>query len=238
MKKEWMKKISKKGVLARKKLREKENKQCKIRLYNTIDRKSGLINLARICGFIMGDGTIDRRKEKEWFHSEIRFYPDNLQVAQIFADTFEYLYSKRPTVTQLKNYYCVRAISKVACDHLLGIGSFSSLEWRIPIRLLSNKKVKTEFIKALFDCEAYIGRRNLQFQSVNKKGIEELRTLLKDMGISASVYEYKRKNPKWNTNYILVISRKENIKRYAKLIGFNHPEKQIKLNILAGVPER
>lgn len=65
-----------------------------------------------------------------------------------------------------------------------------------------------------------------------------MKKLLKELGIESPVYLSKRSNPKWNTNYIPVVGKKENIKRFAEVVGFNHPTKQRKLCLLAGVPER
>ena len=240
MKREWLKRASRKGVLIQKRMRIEEDKKTLSNLSAMLNNEKNLSKLASICGFIMGDGCLEIRKEKNkpWFHHEIRFYPDNLDVAKLFVNYFEKLYGKTPTIKSLKNFFEVRVISRVACKHLSEIAQFSGLKWTPPKGLLINRSTKIEFIKAIFDCEGCVGKRNVQFQSVNKEGIHDIKRILEELGIESSIYEYTRKNLKWNKNYIMVISRKENIKKYAENIGFNHPKKRKKLEILAGVPER
>ena len=236
---DWIRIASKKGVEARQLIREKQNKIIKNRLLIRLKDKRTHLLIARLCGFLSGDGHIKIRIDKKgWHHHGIRFYPDNLDVANIFIKTFKELYEKEPSITPLHNFYRVSVTSKVACNHLLKISTYNTHNWDIPNFILNSKELKVEFLKAIFDCEASVGKNNIQFQSVNKKGIYEIKKLLEELNISNSVYSYKRTNPNWNINYILIISRKENIKRYAQLIGFNHPIKQQKLAKLADVPER
>ena len=179
-----------------------------------------------------------RKDKKGWMHYEIKFYPDIIDTANLFVKTFERIYQKKPSIRYVKNYYRVRVTSPVACKHLITISGFSKLAWRVPKKILVDNNSKKEFIRAIFDCEGCVGKRNIQFQSVNGPGVYDIKKLLKEFKINSSIYTHKRDNPNWNLNYIMVISRKENIKRFYKLVGFNHPIKQEKLAKLAGVPER
>lgn len=236
---DWIKIASKKGVEARQIIREKQNKIIENNLLLKLKDKKTYLLIARLCGFLAGDGHIKLRTDKKgWHHHEIRFYPDNLDIANLFVKTFKELYEKEPRTTPLHNFYKIAVTSKVACNHLLKISTYDTHNWNIPDFVLKTDELKAEFLKAIFDCEASVGKRNIQFQSVNKKGIKQVSNLLQGIGIHSKIYSYKRSNPNWNINYILVVSRKENIKRYAELIGFNHPVKQQKLAMLAGVPER
>jgi hypothetical protein len=184
---------------------------------------------ARVIGFIMGDGSITRIDRCPALqHHDISFYPDDEVMLNLFLDDFEKLYLKKPRVKNLGKYYCVRVNSKPACDDLRSYGSFSSLEWKFPIKLKTQEE-KIEWIKAIFDCEAYVGPKDIRIQSVSKQGIESVQKLLNDLGISSKIYTYKRKNKNHNLNYILCITNKENIKKYNSLIGFNHSKKSIKL---------
>ncbi len=119
---------------------------------------------------------------------------------------------------------------------MIKIAEFGSLNWQFPNQFKSREE-KIEWIRAIFDCESYVGPKNIQLQSVSEKGINSIKELLEEFGVNSKIYRYKRKKKKQNTNYLLFISRKENIRKYLKLIGFNHPKKLKKLKILAGVPE-
>lgn len=239
-KRPWLKFASLKGVEVRKKMRAKQESEIKAYVKKRLESRDTYRLLSRLCGFIMGDGylSIRREKGKKWFHHEISFYPDNIEVAELFRDTFKDIYKKEPSIKTLNNYFRVRVVSPVACKHLSSFSKFSTLDWRIPDFVLKDNESKIEFLRAIFDCEGYVGKRNIQFQSVNREGIYQIKYLLMELGIISSIYSYKRTNPRWNINYILVISRRENIKKYAQTIGFNHPLKIIKLVDIAGVPER
>lgn len=202
-----------------------------------INKKHGQLfsEKARVLGFLMGDGSVSELKYPFTTnqHYDISFYPDNFEVAKIFLKDFEKLYLKKPTVRKEEKYYRIRVSSKPAWEDLTKIANFSSLSWEFP-QLINSKKGKIEWLRAMFDCEAYVGKKVIQFQSVSKKGISSIKDVLKSLGVDSKIYKYKRKNIKWNLNYILVISKIENLSRYRDLIGFNHLLKQEKLsNLLA-----
>ncbi len=237
---DWIRKASLKGVAAQEKIRAEKYNMVSRHLSDLMKDGKTYEILARLAGFIMGDGCMEIRKDKkkDWHHHEIRFYPDSKEVGLLFIESFKYLYMKEPTIKERINYYCVRVTSKFACLDLLKYGRYSKLDWDAPQKLLINAVAKIEFIRALFDCESHVSKRNVCFQSVNEKGTRDLHTLLSELGIESRLYKYKRSNPKWNINHLLMINKKESIKRYAQIIGFNHPAKQKAVCKLAGVPER
>ncbi len=197
-----------------------------------------LIERARLIGFLMGDGCLNSpvKSSKKIQHHDIRFYPDDFNMAKIFVEDFKKLYLKKPTIKELKNYYAVTVSSKPAWQHLRSLGEFSSLQWEFPKTLFS-KKEKIEWLKAIFDCEGYVykKRSRISFQSISKKGVESIKIILEELSISSKIYVYERKNPKWKTNYLLFISGKENIIKFRDIIGFNHFKKKIDLNNIVPV---
>lgn len=216
---DWIKKASAKGL---KKRWKNYHAQVEGIISNLRTRKDYIL-ISRLCGFIMGDGCITKDGH------EITFYPDIIENAELFKNTFQEIYKKTPKITGLHNYFRVRINLIPASRHLLSIAHFDSLSWRIPKKILINKQAKIEFLKAFFDCEAYVGQRMIQLQSVNKKGLLELQELLKGFDIESRIYQYVRKNKNWNINYILCIMKKESRMNYLIKIGFNHPYKQEKL---------
>jgi len=193
--------------------------------------------LSRLCGFLAGDGSliIGEEKNRKAMRYSVRFYPDTLELANLFVDSFEKVYGKVPRVKKLKNYFRVSITSKVAALHLKDIASFGTMNWNIPSFILDSGEHIVEFVRAFYDCEGYVGKNRIDVQSVNKEGLLSVKNLLNELRIDSKFYTYERKNPNWNTNYILVISRKENIINFARLIGFNHSVKRMKLNKIAGV---
>ena len=183
--------------------------------------------LASLCAFIAGDGSIDNRPS----HYEIRFYPDDLKLGKIFKDIFLELYGKELKINKNKKLYgdCyyLRTNSKKAHKHLNSLSNFGSLDWKVPDFILKNNDLIIKWLKAYFDCEAYVNPNGkiIQVQSVNKTGLYQIKDLLDSLSIQSKIYEYERKNKNWNTNYILCIMGKKNIKNFHDIIGFNHTEK-------------
>lgn len=191
--------------------------------------------MSRLCGYLAGDGSISTWKEKNGStHYEIQFYPDTIELAELFKKTFESLFLISPHIYPLKNYFRVRIGSKAIFYYLNSIDLFKSLTWHVPFEILNSNVNKIEFIKAFFDCEANVGSKSICVQSVNKKGLESIKFLLKELGImTRKIYSYKRKNINWNINYLLFITGKENLKKYFCSIGFNH---KLKMNKLSKLP--
>jgi hypothetical protein len=57
--KEFLAKISKKGVIARQKLRRCERKLITLKVEKMLKNNKNYSLLARLCGFIMGDGCLE-----------------------------------------------------------------------------------------------------------------------------------------------------------------------------------
>lgn len=187
--------------------------------------------IARLCGYISGDGSICVRKEfnKTTTHYDISFYPDHESLIFPFVDAFKRLYAKTPSIKRLNNFYTVRVCSKLASEDLLSITSFKSKEWIVPSKLLDSDSSKIEWIKAYFDSESYVSKNNICVQSVNKEGLYQVKELLNYFGINSKIYEYKRKQKQWSTNYLLFISERNSREAYLNKIGFNHKVKLAKL---------
>ncbi len=187
---------------------------------------------AKIGGFLSGDGSIRARKERNnplKIHYSIAFYPDHYSMVQSYLEAFEELYGKKPVVKRKNNYYDIRISSKPIYQDLVSDFTFGVLLWLVPFHYLLDKESKIEWLKAFFDCESSIGIRQIQLQSVNKNGLEQVMLLLKEFNIESKLYKYQRKNKNWNTNYILCIMKKESRLTFLKEIGFNHTVKLAKL---------
>lgn len=196
---------------------------------------------ARLMGFLAGDGNVDIRKEnkrKNAEHHDVAFYPDHHSMIDSFVESFYFLYLKKPKIVKKDNYYILKVSSKPACLDLIKTATFSTHGWEVPFNFLDTKESKIEWLKAFFDCEAYVGNNNIRVQSVNKEGLQQVKQLLEELKIESKMYKYERKNKKWNTNYVLSINKKSMGIEFLKTVGFNHELKNKKLeNRIASVPE-
>lgn len=185
---------------------------------------------ARICGYLAGDGNVAIRREKSSnkIHHEIRFFPDHSSLIKPYVIAFKKAYNKTPHVVKKNNYYEIRIDSKIVANDLLPLCSFGTENWTIPE--FNERKCKIEWLRALFDSDSYVGKKQVRLKFVNKKGLESVKRLLNEFNIETSkIYRYKPKNRRWNINYILDIRKIKSLKKFSKIIGFNHKLKEEKL---------
>ncbi len=190
---------------------------------------------ARVVGYLMGDGSVTVRRDGYGEHHDIGFYPDDIEMLDSFLDAFYQLYGELPQVRIARNYYRIRVHSKPMVVHLLHHGSFRSLEWRAPHDILTNESTRREWLRAMYDCEGYVGPKVIAFQTVNERGLNDIRLLLAEFGIESRTYTYKRKQEAWNRNFLLYITRKTARRTFLKEIGFHHGKKQEKLLKFAAI---
>jgi intein/homing endonuclease len=168
-------------------------------------------------------------------HHSFAFYPDHYSLLPPFLEAVKYLYLESPRIEDLHTYYRIKVCSQAACLDLLKVGQYGSLTWVVPFELLTTLELKREWLRAFFDCEAYVGKAHIRVQSVNRQGLHNIGALLGEFGIECKFYTYTRKQVTWNVNYILNISKIDSRRRFLKEIGFNHANKQEKL--IASVAE-
>jgi|SRR3989344_4614321 len=183
---------------------------------------------ARIFGYLAGDGNIYVGRTKSNKHHSARFFPDHHSLLEPFCKAFEIVYGKAPLVYKLPNFYCVTIDSKVIIQDIIKQADFGVTRWRVPFNILVNRIAKKEWLRAFFDCEAYVCRNHIKIQTVNKAGMLEVKSLLEEFDIPSRYYVYTPKNEKWKVNHMLFLV-KEARKNYLDNIGFNHSIKQSKL---------
>ena len=185
---------------------------------------------ARICGYLAGDGNISIRAEKisKKLHHEIRFFPDHKSLIRPYITAFKRTYNKVPKVRKKNRHYEIRINSKIIANDLLELCSFGLRNWAIPNFI--DSKSKTEWLRAMYDSDSYVGNKYIRLKTINKKGLESVKNLLNEFDIETSkIYSYIPKNKKWNINYILDIRKIDSIKKFYKIIGFSHKLKSEKL---------
>lgn len=212
------------------KWRERRTKNYENDINKLVLHKGDLLNKSRLCGFLAADGSVFIRKEKKTgkIHYELRFYPDDDGLTKLFAESFKAVYGLDVHVKKDANYYFVYANNKLAVSDLLSLAKFSSMEWFVP-SFISSKASKIEWLRAYFDCDGYVSKKYIQVQSVNKKGLEQMKDLLLEFGIESKIYSYERKQKSWNTNYMLNINGRKKMLKFREKIGFNHRLKKNKL---------
>lgn len=192
---------------------------------------------ARVHGYLCGDGSVSMRKEKGRpgaTHADIYFYPDHKSLIRPFTEAFRRIYGKKFTIRNLGAYYSLRLVSMTVAKDLLADGSMTSLGWSVPDWVIGSERNSREWLRAFFDCEAYVSDTDFRVQSVNLQGLRQVAGMLGKFGINTREYSYQRKNKNWNTNYHLVVAKREDRKAFLNLIGLNHTGKLRKLAMCRG----
>ncbi len=122
----------------------------------------------------------------------------------------------------------VRLRSKLAYEDLSKYATYFSKDWTLKLEFLkSNKIVKKEFLKALFDDEGSVkSGYEIALYSINKNGLLQIQEILKEFGVQTKI------NPGYGAKrnvYAIII---KDFKKFKKEIGFSLKRKQEKLNRL------
>ncbi|MFC1775190.1 LAGLIDADG family homing endonuclease [Nanoarchaeota archaeon] len=184
---------------------------------------------AAICGFLAGDGSVQIRREKTFFHFQIDFYPDDLLMRDKYLEAMSYVYNKKPTIFRRKNFDELRLTSKTVVLDLKKYADFGTHNWVLPNKLLTDEEAITCWLKAFFSAEAYVGPKHIKIQTVNKKGMAEVARLLQRIGICHKVYMYRPKVKNHSDVTAIFISKKDSRLHFKNKIGFWHSRKSNKL---------
>ncbi|MBI4149451.1 hypothetical protein HY491_03305, partial [Candidatus Woesearchaeota archaeon] len=135
---------------------------------------------SRLLGYLAGDGSVSVRKEKanNIVHHDIAFYPDHLSMIGSFLEAFTGIYLRKPTIRYRGNHYSLKISSKYIVQDLMKTASFGIHKWQVPFNFLDSEECKVEWLKAFFDCESSVIKWQIQVQSVNKKGLYQVKHLL------------------------------------------------------------
>lgn len=184
---------------------------------------------AALCGFLAGDGSVQKRFREKWYHYDVKFFPDDKIMLRTYCDILKKIYRKTPTITIRDNVFHVVLTSRTVFEDITNMADFGIYKWGLPNKLFSTPGAKEAWLRAFFSAEAYVGPNSIKIQTVNKKGMKAVSNLLIELDIHHGCYTYRPKNPKYSVVDIIVIIRKEaRIKFYDK-IGFWHSKKTDKL---------
>ncbi|MBI2147458.1 ATP-binding protein [Candidatus Woesearchaeota archaeon] len=205
------------------------NHQQKLTFPTEIDRQ-----LARLLGYLLGDGYVAKSATSAW----ISFTNTNKELIQDYQRLVKSIFNGNTTVRKRKQSEEAYITSVSIFSFLKSIGdgiAVSSAQKKIPQAVnRSPPGVLKEFIRALFECEAYINlkKRQIEFSTISKNLAEDLQTNLLKFGI-ISLLKYKIKyaaNTKEKRKipaYDLIISGDE-ASRFISTISFVSKEKKRK----------
>ncbi len=114
----------------------------------------------------------------------------------------------------------------------------------VPVCIFDGKKgIKKAFLRSFYDDEGCVGlrvyektkewKRNISLASNSFQMLYDVKKLLLEFfSIGSNRIIENHKGSKKDNSYLLSITGKENIKRFEKEIGFNHPAKKEKIRLM------
>ena len=196
-------------------------------------------NLVMIVAHLMGDGCVSKKYFAYYNKNKILLNNFERDITKLFGP----IHLIKGSMHSGVSYIMVQ--NKALFDFFSSlIKDYRSFALEIP-DFINSKELKKEFLSALYDDEGSAPirifketgeiKRNVSVSSNSLKMIEQIKAiLLNDFSIvtnkiSKNLYH---RNSKIFTNYILNITGKDNLERFSKEIGFSHPDKSVKLNLM------
>ena len=182
-------------------------------------------DLATIHAYLCADGYVVKNPP----HQKHRYYHIALRNTNLtLLKDFQICFARQFGVTP-KIYRTERAIvhSKQLYYYLTKSYNYYSYEWELPT--LSRPQLRC-WLRAFFDCEGWVElqqskSRSVRLDSVNQSGLLQVQAALRSLGVSCSLHATKRM---WR----LSITGRVYLHRFQKMVGFLHPEKQQKLDLV------
>lgn len=182
-------------------------------------------DLAVIHAYLCADGyVIKNPSTQKHKYYKVGLRNTNLLLLEDFQKRFEKLWGIKPRL--IEGQRCEKGSKHIYEILTRNFGSFYSWEWRMPHL---NKNLNRAWLRTYFDCEGWVSierhkSRLIGVDCVNLFGLKQVKKALAEDGIKSKLKKRNTKNI-----YRLYIYGKENLIKFNKNIGFNHPEKSIKL---------
>ena len=194
------------------------------------DKKSLKIKSA-ICGFLVGDGSVQIRKRKgeNFSHYQLDLFADDKKMLDTYCDFIQKIYKKKPTISRRDNMFVARLSQKFIVLDLLRHSKFGIYKWSFPEDLFCIPNAREMWLRAFYSAEGYVNNKTIKIQSVNLKSIKIVSNLLNEMEIYHSYYVYTPKNIKHSKVGMIFIGSFDSRMKYYKKIGFWHSKKEKRL---------
>ena len=183
-------------------------------------------NLAAIHSYLCADGYVIRNPlTQKNIYYYIGFRNTNIILLKDFQKKFEDYFEIKPRL--IPGERCVVQKKELYFKLINEFESFYSKDWRMP---KLNKRLFKIWLRAFFDCEAWVyckshQNRMIGLDSINNLGLNQIKDVLESMGIKCI-----KKIIKNGYMFRILIYGKDNLRKFKEEIGFLHPDKKFKLN--------
>jgi len=192
--------------------------------------------LVKLHAYVASDGGIYSWKSKDIHGRKLRirrrlrtkFFNKEETLIKDFIATIGQLYPEVKSIRYYPKRMEVEVRNDTVSKNILGLGKVWSANWQFPRNL--TKRQTIIWIRAFSDGEGTVNNRDydryVAIASINFRGLKSISQALKKLYIKNKIYNI---NYKSHQSYRLKISRKENLIRFYKIIGFNHPKRMERL---------
>ncbi len=182
-------------------------------------------DLAIIHAYLCADGYVTRNSQSSkhtYYRMGLR--NTNYILLRDFQRRFERVWGVTPRL--VKGERCYKSSKPIYEFLTKNFGSFYSWEWRMPNL---NRKLGRVWLRAYYDCEGWVSvekrkSRLIGVDCVNVYGLKQIQETLAKNGIKSRLKKQNTRNI-----YRMYIYGKDNLIKFQKYIGFNHPQKSVKL---------
>lgn len=174
---------------------------------------------AYILGVLCGDAHINKKFIRLEIRHDKEFVAEFLKcVKEVYGLTYTFKYYAH------RNSYVAYVASEIICKDLLKYGKFGTYRWLLPAEIKQKLgNVAASFLRGYFDSEGCVRPYTIDATSVNLNALRDVQILLEKLEIKSKIYSGK----KYHT---IVVSRKENIRKFKEKIGLTIKRKQQRLN--------
>lgn len=202
--------------------------------------KMNMGNLAEIIGIMMGDGNLYFTKRK---HYQIRISGHKRDdrayllkwVKPLFQKTFEVNVYEKYHKTKNEMFICVNSnrVARILIKYGFPAGRKSINKIRIPKWILKNKIFLKRCVRGLIDTDGFVYPVSLEKSKYPRIGFVSSISTLRDSFSKAmkklnfNISKWTLRKSGWTGNYSVgqcTITRKEDVIRYYKEIGFKNPK--------------
>jgi DNA-binding transcriptional regulator WhiA len=178
---------------------------------------------AYILGVLCGDGSISSKSIRFEIKKDEEFIQEFSNcLKEVYGLEYKYSYYTK------RNSYVLYASTEIICQDLLRYGNFKTFEWTIPKEIINSKKkkIKSMFLRGIFDSEGSSSRYCVSMSSANEFGIGQVSKLLDSLNIQNKIMKTKR------GYYILYITKRERLIKFREDVGFTIKRKMEPLKSL------
>ncbi|UCD04237.1 MAG: hypothetical protein JSW73_01190 [Candidatus Woesearchaeota archaeon] len=193
--------------------------------------------VAEETGIHIGDGSMSIYNGIPCYTVACNANKEREYVEKYIAPLIKEVYGIKPKLRMWsEGAYGFRIVSREVIEFKnkeLGLPLGPKKEIEIPFKIIKNMNLAKKCIRGLFDTDGcvYIEEKKtgpyprIELHLSSKKVVKQVSEILKDLGLTCSIWEHKYPNKKnWSNTYTVCTRGTKNLNIWMKQIGFKNPK--------------